>query len=392
MPYIDVPIETEPVDLAEEAFGYIEQQVPGWLPSPGNLEAWLVEALSQTAGELRALAALVPDSIFAYLGESILGIPPQAAVQATGTTTWTALDGNGYTIPAGTLVGITPPSSSDAIAYEVAADFSIPFGTTVVADVTIRALEAGSAASGLTGSVQVLDALDFIEAVTLDAPTSGGADAETADAYLDRLSDLFTLLTPRPILPRDFAILAARQPGVARATAIDLYNPVTGETDSPRCVSVAVVDENGEPISAQAKADLDALLQAQREVNFLVFVIDPTYTTVDVSFQIASYPGYDPAETAARAEDAIASYLSPASWGVPPYGDTSARSWLNETTVRFLEVSERLNRVDGVHYVVSASLTIGVGGGAQGQADVVLPGAAPLPRPGAIVGSGVSDS
>ena len=76
MPYIEIPLESEPTDLAEDAFEYLEEQVPGWLPSPGNLEAWLVEANSLLAGELRDLAALVPDSIFEYYGASVLGLPP----------------------------------------------------------------------------------------------------------------------------------------------------------------------------------------------------------------------------------------------------------------------------------------------------------------------------
>src|SRR5215471_9068948 len=119
MGYIEVPIETEPVDLADEAFAYIEAQVDGWLPSPGNLEAWLVEALAQIAGELRSLAALVPDAIFESFGTTIMGLPPYPAVQATGTTTWTATDTAGYHVDAGTLLAITPPGGTSSFAFEV---------------------------------------------------------------------------------------------------------------------------------------------------------------------------------------------------------------------------------------------------------------------------------
>lgn len=390
MGYIAVPIETEPVDVAEEAFGYIEAQVPGWLPHDGNLETWLVEALAQTAGELRALVALVPDSIFQYLGASILALPPHPAVQATGTTTWQAIDASGYSVTAGTLVGITPPASSDAFAFEVVDDFAIAAGSQLAEAVAIRALEAGSTASGITGTVEMLDPLDFVDQVTLDAPTSGGQDAEASDVYLRRLSDLLTLLAPRPILAQDFAVMARSHPAVARATAIDLYKADTGTPGTPRCVTVAIVDAIGEPLSSEVKAEVDAMLQAQREVNFLVYVIDPTYTTIDATADVSTYPGYDPAEVAGRVAAQIASYLSPANWGLPPYGDTSARSWINDTTVRYLEVSEQVNRVEGVHYV--RSLAIAASGGALGQADVVMTGVAPLPRPGNIVATGVAET
>jgi len=376
--YIPVPVEAEATDLAGDAFDYIAGKVPGWEPSPGNLEAWLVEALSQTASELRDVAALVPDSIFAYYGSTILGLPPYEATQATGTTTWTAVDDAGYTVDAGSLVAISPPASIDSYAFEVVDSFTLTPGQTVQTGVTVRALEAGAEASGLTGDVEVLDPLDFIATVTLDAPTTGGTDAEDPDAYLDRLSDLLTLLTPRPILPQDFAIIAQREvPEVARATAIDLYKYDTSTPNTPRCVTVVCIDPDGQPVSSGTKAEVDALLQSMREVNFLVYVGDPTYTAMAVTVALTAYPGYVKADVEARVQAALLNYLHPATWGVPPYGDTSGRSWLNTPTVRLLEVAEVVNETEGVHYITA--LTIGVAGGTMGTSDVTMSGVAPLP-------------
>jgi hypothetical protein len=390
--YIPVPVDTEPVDLAGEAFDYLQAQVPGWLPADGNLETWLVEALAQIAGELRALVALVPDAIFAYYGASILGLPPYPAQQAIAQTTWTSRDGAGYTIDAGTVIAVTPPASATGSAFAVQLDVVIPAGSTVAAGVVCTALEAGAAASGLTGTVDVIDQLSFISGVTLDAPTSGGQDAETVDAYLARLSALLTLLSPRPILPQDFAVLAQRSiPDVARAVAIDLYNPGPPvDTNCPRCVTVVCVDADGQPLAAPIKQQVDDLLQAQREVNFLTFVEDPTYTTIDVSFAVMSYPGYDPNDVASRVIAQLTSYLSPAGWGVPPYGDTSARSWINDTDVRYLEIAEQINRVDGVHYINTLALC--VSGGTLGQADLTLSGIAPMPEPGSITGTATAET
>src|SRR5262245_53095202 len=116
--YIDPPIVTEPDDLANEAFEYLEDAIPEWLPAPGNLETWLIEALSQLAGELMDVASAVPTSIFRYYGSSILGLPPEEAQSATGTTTWTARDALGYTIDAGTLIGIAA-AGDDVVPFEV---------------------------------------------------------------------------------------------------------------------------------------------------------------------------------------------------------------------------------------------------------------------------------
>jgi Baseplate J-like protein len=391
MSYIDVPVETEPVDLAGSAFDYIETKVPGWLPSPGNLESWLVESLAQIAGELRELVGLVPQSIFEFYGETILGLPPYEAVEATGVTSWTAIDTAGYTVNAGTLVAVRPPASLDAYAFEVVDAFTIPSGQTALGGVTIRALEAGTAASGITGAVEMIDVLDFISQVTLVSPTSGGVDAETTDAYLDRLSDLLTLLAPRPILALDFAVLAQREiPGVARCCAIDLYNLSTATAGVARCVTVVPVDSAGEACSAVIKNEIDALLQAQREVNFLAFVGDPTYTTIDCAFNITVYPDHVVSDVVNRTIANLTSYLSPQNWGLPPYGDTSARSWINDTTVRWLEVAEQINRTDGVHYI--NTLTINKSGQTPGTANVVMTGIAPLPRAGAITGTGTGET
>jgi hypothetical protein len=389
MAYIDVQIDAEPTDLAEDAYDYLATQVPGWLPAPGNLEAWLVESLAQYAGELRALAGLVPDSIFEYFGQTVLGLAPYTAVAANASTSWVVRDTAGYTIPAGTLLSVTPPGSTDSYAFQTLAAVTIPNGSSTAAGVAVQAVEPGADASGITGPAVVIDALAFVVSVALEAATSGGSDAETSDAYLGRLSDLLTLLSPRPILPQDFAVYVQRSvPAVARATAVDLYNPGPPSIDPncPRCVSVAVCDVNGNACTTTDKNTALSLLQAQREVNFLAFVIDPVYTTIDVTATVKVYPGYDPTQVAAAVTSALQAKLSPANWGLPPYGDTSGRSWLNETTVRYLELAEAVNRVDGVNYVVS--LTSRVSGGTMASVDIAMTGPAALTRAGVITVTG----
>lgn len=376
--YISPPLVTEPGDLADESFAYLEDQAEGWLPSPGNLETWLIESVSQLAGELMDVASAVPTAIFRYFGASVLGLPAQAAVPATGTSTWTVKDTLGYTIHAGTLVGI-PASGDVLLAFEVANDTVIAPGVSVVAGVTIVAQDEGTDGNGLTGTPELIDALDYVVSVTLNAPTGGGVDAESDDAYLDRLRELLQLLTPRPILPNDFAVMAEQVPGVYRATAIDLYNPgPPPATNVARCVSVVVVGEDGLPLAPQIKADVDALLQSQREVNFLVFVLDPAYLDVDVTFNVKPYPDYGGQDVADRAELAVTEYLKPANFGTVPYGDTA--QWLNETKVRYLEVAEQINRVDGVWYVEALVIN-------GGTVDVTLPTPGGLPRPRTVVGT-----
>lgn len=377
--YIAPPLVTEPSDLADEAFAYLEDQVDGWLPSPGNLETWLVESISQLGAELADVASAVPTSIFRWYGESILGLPPQAGVPAQGVTTWTVRDALGYTILAGTLIGI-PASGDTLLPFEVASDTPIPAGATEATGVVVIAQDVGAEGNGLTGEPQLVDALDYVVSVALEAATSGGADEETDAAYLNRLRELLQLLSPEPILPNDFAILAKQVPGVYRATAIDLYNADTGQSNVPRCVTVVVVGPDGQPVSPETKQAVDDLLQSNREVNFLAFVVDPTYLDIDVNFTVKPYPDYDPADVVARAEAAVTDYLDPANYGMVPYGDTPL--WLNDPYVRYLEVAEAINRVEGVWYIG----TLTVNGGAV---DIALPAHGGLPRPDAITGAAI---
>jgi hypothetical protein len=375
--YIDPPIITEPDDLAQEAFAYIEDAMPGWLPAPGNLETWLIESIAQLASELTDVASAVPASIFRYFGATVLGLPPHPAQSATATTTWIARDDAGYTIDPGTLVGI-PAAGDELVPFEVMEEFVIAPGGTTIADVIIVAAEPGVEANGLSEPPEVIDPLDWVVSVALDAPTAGGVDAEDDDDYLNRLRELLTLLAPRPILPNDFAVMARTVPGVDRSTAIDLYNADTGDVDEPRCVTVVVADEFGEPVGQAVRDQVDALLQAEREVNFLVFVIDPTYTDVAVDFEITVYPTFDPDATLATAIQAVNDYVSPSSFGQVPYGDQPV--WLSDSKVRYLEVAEVLNRAEGVWYVAALELN-------GGTTDVTLTGVGALPRAGNITGT-----
>lgn len=382
--YISVPIETDPESLAQDAFDYITNKIPNWLPSEGNLETIILGAISQMAAENRDLASDVPTTIFRWFGATLLGVPPIDAQPAQVLVTFQAINTDGYTVPAGTIIGLRD-SNDELVPFELANDVIILPGLLIstVNDGQLIAVEPGAAASGLPGPAEMIDALSFIAAVTVTGgASSGGVDAEEDDAYMARLVAELQLLSPRPILARDFAVMARRVGGVFRATAIDGYNPATQTYNNEKYVAVAVVDANGNALSAPVKASVDALLQAEREINFVVNVIDPTITNIDVTFAAISLPDFDPAAVELAAEQAVRDYLNPATWGTNPIDDTE---WLNTTVVRYLELAEVINRVEGINYITT--LTLAVAGGGQAAANVTLTGAAPLANDGAIVGT-----
>lgn len=386
--YIEFQFSTDPSELWQDAVDYIKDRVPGWEPSEGSFINIQLEAESNMAAEVRDIGAVMPKAAFRAFGAKIINIPPADEAFATVPSTWTAKDNAGYTIIAGTLVAIPIDGSSNA-GFEVVDDVTIPAGSTATAagEVILQAVLPGSQATDLGGVgvlVDVVDSVAFVDNVALTAATSGGVDAEDDDAYLDRLSDELRLLTPRPILPEDFAVLARNTVGVGRAVALDGYNPADDTYNNERMVTVAVVDIDGNNLTMPIKDAVSASLEAQREINFIVNVIDPTHTSIDVTFNAVAYTGWDAPEVQGRAVAAIEQYLDPSTWGTIS-GTGEAPQWSNVNKVRYLELTTVLNNVPGLDYVTG--LTFAATGDPLATADVDLPGPIPLPFAGTTNGT-----
>jgi uncharacterized phage protein gp47/JayE len=379
--YIDLALTSDATALSDEAKAYMADQIPGWVARAGNVESVLLEGNAQIAAEVVDQASEVPPVIFAYYGQWLLGIPLREAVPATSLATFTF--SAPATVPAGSLFTVPNPDGNSYVFQtdeDVRSDVS-PFTTTTTA------LEAGAAANGSTGVGEMLDVIDGVETVSM-ASASGGSDEEDADSYLNRLTDALTILAPRPILPGDFATLARQVPGVGRTLAINLYQPSTAEggvgeprdaqshTNVARCVTVAITDAEGNAPSPQLMQQVYTVLDEAREVNFQVYVIPPTYTTINVQAQVTPYPGYLADEVAAAAEGMLRTWLDPLTWGSQTVGEV--QTWVRDLKVRLYEAVDWLNRADGVFYVDQVMLA--KDGEAFAAADISLAGAAPLPR------------
>lgn len=378
--YIEPPLETDPDELAAEAIAYLIDNLQGWEPQEGHLEVWWIEALARMVAEARDVASAVPTSIYRTFGQSLLALLPIDAAPARTASTWTMVDALGYTIEAETLVAFRV-AGDELVVFRVESDVVVPPGSlaTAAGEVVLVAFEEGTAANGIpAGPMELVDDLAFVDSVVATSPvTAGGVDAESDDTYLDRLREELRLSSPRPILPTDFAVIAKRIAGVHRAVSIDGWNPNTATGNNARTISVAVVDADGQPVAAGPKADLEALLESMREVNWLVFVIDPSYTAIDVTFTAVSKVGYDAADVEARAEQAVRDYFAPSRWGG---GDEDPPVWRHETVVRYGEVWSLIDGVEGVDYVDTLAVEGGV-------VNVNLAGVAPLTTAGVIDGT-----
>lgn len=387
--YIELPLTADATALSDLGKQYMSDNIPGWVGRPGNVETILLEADGQMGAEVVDQASQIPPIVFAYFGQSILGIPIREAVPATGVATFTFNAGFVGTVPSGTMVAF-PNADGNSYAFQTDADVRSDGDPSI----GVTALEPGTEANGSVGDGQVIDAVDGVSNVVMVSAAAGGVAEETEDEYIDRLADALTILAPRPILPQDFATLARQVPGVGRAVAIDLFQPPAssggvggppwgaepdGSTPVERCVTVAITSEEGTAPSAGLMHDVWELLDANREVNFLSYVVPPTYTTIDVQATVVPFPGYLPATVQEAAEDMLRTWLDPQTWGSETAGEVT--SWATDDRVRIFEAVDFLNRAAGVHFVETVQLRVH-GDAAWSDEDIPLDGIAPLPMAG----------
>lgn len=383
--FISAPIVTEPSELAETGFQYMETINPGWTPLDDQLDVWILNAVARQAAELRDVASDVPTSIFRYFGAKLMNLPPTDNTPATVTVTFTAINNSGYTIPAGYAAGVRD-ASGVLWGFATSADVVIPNGATTVAGVVMTATVAGAAASGLGAVNQLMElitASNSVLSVKMAGATSGGQDAEDDDVYLDRLTRDLALQAPRPILPADFVAFALNNPAVFRALALDGYDAVAGTYGNARTISVALTGDDGLPLTTPYKTAVLANLQSQREVNFLIYVIDATYTSVDVNYTLGVLPGWNSAAVLAAATLAVQTLLSPVFWANS--ADDSGVDWVNNPTLRYNDLVGTLYKVPGVQYV--NSVTFRTGANPFATTNLTLTGPAPLPIPGIVTGA-----
>jgi hypothetical protein len=398
----DVGAGYEELDLLVDAdqltlysIDYMEAAIPGWVAQPANPETIMMEANGQIASEVAAQAAEVPDEAMAYLGTSVYGFPMEDGAPSRGNATIVfAADTPATTVYQGTEVVVPHPSGATFV-FETDRDITAPQGGGS-ASLVVIASEFGSAQNGCFGVGELQEEHEGVAAITVDTTTQG-LDEEDPTDYLTRFSTYLSILTARPILPVDFARRAQLNPRVGRAVALDLYQPSTAEggygtprdasshTGVERCVTVVISNADGSAPPADLLLEVYNDLDANREVNFLVYTIPPgqngAYTAIDVRATVRPYPGVTDADAIAQAEEQVRQWLNPANWGVVP-GTAAAADWATDNKVRIYEAVDWINRASGVFYVVSVELKKSTDS-TWSSTDIVLGGAVPMPTVGA---------
>lgn len=355
---VTVPIETDPADLEAIAFDHMESAIPGWNRARGDQASQIIAATARIIAEGRDTASDVPTAILRYLGQWVDAVLPIDATPAQTTATVTALDNEGYTLPAGTRFLIRTSGDDGQVFSSVGSVTIPPLATATAAGAVVLIAEtAGAAGSGLAMAsvVEPVEALSWIASVALTAATTSGVDAETDDEYLARWIKLRALAHTSPTRASDSAdLLLAVIPGIGRALPLDLYDPVAGTFNNEKYVTVAVADVAGEPVATGVKTAARALLESKRLLNSVAPVVDPNYSIISVTVAFGTYEGYDVDAVETAVVAALAFYLSPAQWGTPNYADEPV--WIAKTHVRYLELAAVIDSVEGLDEITALTL------------------------------------
>jgi hypothetical protein len=485
--YILEPLDTDPEDIFQEFLDYIQNYYPNYQPSDAQLDVLIARFVSLKMATIADMASRVQRSIYRYFGSTLIGLAPLVGATAVVSVQFTAVDTQGYTLNAGTTIGLTD-DNGDIHLFETQADAVIPTGQTSVTT-TAEAVEDGASANGLSGIVQLVEQVDWLIGATTAAASSGGSDDESDEDYLDRLTTYLTLMAPRPLLAADFSLMARNVSGVYRCAAIDNFLPGTNEqqtishnytgngatggtitwngqttaalaynstaaqiqaalealnnlevgdvavTGGPwpaavpitfkaryeytdvaqitasagtwtggttisiatsvagvaanfaaqNAVAVACVDTAGAAIGSTLKSSVDSYLQGLRQQNFIVNVLDPAYTTIDVTWAANKKAAATASDVQTRGNQAISDFFSSALWGTPSW-PIDIQGWERATVVRAQELYTILNNIDGLDYVTTLTFSNGAGATQDGT-DKTLLGTFPLTRPGTITGT-----
>lgn len=375
--FVPIEIENDADVLRQEVYELIQTMFPEWDPAKAVLDKWIVDGCSFIAADLGDIAGFVPEEILRQFGQTIYKIPALPAEAASATVTIFITDKLGHpTIKAGTQMMFTMADGNN-VAFRTREDVEVPVGVNELKGVIIEAVIPGSEANQLAGAPVMLDSISYIvEVKQTSVNTSGGADAETPEAYLDRLTVELELLSTAPITPKDYEKLARRF-GMYRAVAIDGYDPVAETLGNERMVAVAAVDQEGEGWTAKKKEEYKAEAEALREVNFIVNVMDPVYNEINVKVEVECLPGFNKVAVKEAVEEALKNYLAARNWG---NNINEPRLWRQNTVVRQSELIWLVNTVPGVDFIIG-TVELSKGAGAVKPEDVALEGKAALTRP-----------
>jgi hypothetical protein len=352
--------------------------VVGYEAKSAALEVIILSVAAALFAGTAQTSALVLNAIFREFGTQLLKLPFNEGASATGKTKWTIAPAEGVrTIEAGTQI------EAGGQGFYVEANTEVKAKATSV-ELQVIALERGVEGNKVSGVAQQINPLDYVLEVQFVGETSGGAEQESDAQYLIRLAAQLQLQAPRPVNAADFAPFILGVPSgilpagivVERATAIDLYDAATAESNVPFCCTTWVLGREGALLSTPDIEALETWVSTFAPENFLPFVRNPVVEKIYCTFKVKVLSTYNAEAVVANAKAAVIALLSKEKWGNPTAQTTGSQQWINETKVRYNVILGTIEAVPGVAYCLPGSegLKIGTSATPTGTTDITLSG------------------
>lgn len=381
--YIDAELITDETAVAEAILAGLADRMASaldldvdelWQAMEGSPETSFAESVGIVIATACSMVQEKERDDFAAFGELILSTPRQRAEPATGTARWTFTEAGAHVVPDGSEL-VLDAADGTPVAFATVGESVAAAGLTV--DAPIVALEPGLITSGLVGDARDYEAIPGVEAVTVVLPTTGGADEEERQEYLDRIARRARRVKVVPIITDDYADTALDHPAVAAAMAVrqlDLSAP-TDPPSSPGHVTIYTRDALGGALSIAVKDEVRDMMQAEdRPLGVTIHMGNATIT--DLTIVVSAYftADADVPATVAAIQAAIAGEYNPASYGIDE--DAPGR-WrpprsTAEATVNEYDVAALIDDITGLAKIDSITV--------NGGSEATLTGWAPLPQ------------
>lgn len=361
--YTDLALyDSDPVALFKRALDDVQMKFPEWVPREGNLEVVLLEAFATVVAETVYAANRAPAAIMVELLQ-LYGLTRDAGDFPLATLRFTLADnGQERSVPIMTRVLVTN-ADGESMLFGTNADFSLAPGVTTG---TVPAVgdDYSDAFNGQALTVELLDAVSYVDKVELVGPVVDGRDPEDLQSYLDRGAALLSRLTTTLVRDDQFATAAMEDPLVSRAIALDLYDPGQVPPDNrPGHITVAVLGADGELLTVEQKAALEQRLEDQAVAILQIHVVDVSVNVVDVDVDVEPVSGWTATDVRTSVIRTLEDYLNPLTWS---FGNV----------VYYNELISVVDHAPGVQRVINIAAPAG---------DVALAGLGPVADLGSAV-------
>ncbi|MEU5342926.1 putative baseplate assembly protein [Streptomyces sp. NPDC020766] len=225
--------------------------------------------------------------------------------------------------------------------------------------IRVRAYRYGGGSVGNVAAGAITQVTDTAGVTAVNPlPATGGRDAESLDAALDRIPDEVHR-RDRAVTADDFRELALRVPGVARAETLRLLHPDTPSVPAAGVVSVLVlpavdIRDPAAPLPDRSLLrEVTRYLDPRRLITTELYVIPPEYRPIALAVGVVVRDGYQVDAVRRWVELILRQFLAP----LPPYGP-DGQGWPLGRTVRRAELEAVAVQVDGVEYLEDLLLAI----------------------------------